>query len=243
MDTLEYLDKVRLELKTRRISQRGLALRAKIPPGRVSEILQGRRPLTVYYANKIALALNITPPESLMKAGTANPTRPDRVLSEDELQVIQNWYHLAILNLIKTDGGHRNPAWFAQRLGITEKDVYQALRRMLRLRLIVQEESGYRRTSGFVTTSAQIPSATLRNMHHQMMEQSQKALQKVPVEFRDISHMVMAINPDKLPEAKEEIRLFRRKMAALLEETAPATEVYLLGLQLVPLSKITEASK
>lgn len=243
MDTLEYLEKVRTELKTRRISQRRLAMKAKIPPGRVSEILQSKRPLTPYYANKISHALNISPPKSVHKGGAVNPSRPDRVLREDELLMIQNWYHLAILNLIKTEGGPKTPLWFAQRLGISEKEARLAVERLKRLRLITEEEGNYRRTSAFITTSSNIPSSVLRKMHSELLEKSQRALHAIPVEYRDISHMVMAINPAKMDEAREEIRLFRKKMASLLEETPPAKEVYLLGIQLVPISKITETKK
>ncbi|MNL80116.1 hypothetical protein D3C87_2068750 [compost metagenome] len=47
----------------------------------------------------------------------------------------------------------------------------------------------------------------------------------------------MAISPKNLPQAKEEIRKFRKKMAQLLEE-GEANEVYLMGIQLVPLSRL-----
>ncbi|MNL56226.1 hypothetical protein D3C87_1797040 [compost metagenome] len=69
------------------------------------------------------------------------------------------------------------------------------------------------------------------------MEKSIEALQKVPVEYRDISHITMAISPQNLPRAKEEIRKFRKKMAQLLEE-GDASEVYLMGVQLVPLTRL-----
>lgn len=47
----------------KRLSLRGLALRAGISSGRISEILNGKRPLTKYYLDKIIGALWVYKPE------------------------------------------------------------------------------------------------------------------------------------------------------------------------------------
>ena len=50
---------------------------------------------------------------------------------------------------------------------------------------------------------------------------------------RDFSGITMAINVEKLDEAKEMIRAFRRKLCKFLE-TGKKTEVYTLRVQLFP---------
>ncbi len=64
---------------------------------------------------------------------------------------------------------------------------------------------------------------------------SKSKLDDVPVEFRDFSSMTIAVDPEKLPEAKAVIREFRQKMASLLRD-GNKTEVFQFALQLYPLT-------
>nr|BFD60124.1 hypothetical protein CKG001_22310 [Bdellovibrio sp. CKG001] len=238
MEHLEFLKLVRDELERRKMSRRNLALKAQIPSGRVSEILNGTRPLSPYYIGKITRALNLSPKHFVQTSKKRSKMqRPDRLLSQDELHFIRDWYHLAILSLVKTPEATLDPRWFANRLAITPAQAQAALKRLMKLKLIEEHQGRFVRTTTFLTTSKDIPSSVIRHMHLQLMEQSRSSLDKTPVEFRDVSHIMMAIDMSKLPQAKEEIRAFRKRMANLLEE-GNTEQVYLLGVQLVPLSKL-----
>lgn len=220
------------------MSRRNLALKAQIPSGRVSEILNGTRPLSPYYIGKITQALKLNPKHFVQTTKKrAKMQRPDRMLSQDELHFIRDWYHIAILSLVKTPDATLDPAWFADRLAITTTQARSALKRLLKLKLIEEHQGRFIRTNTFLTTSKDIPSTVIRNMHLQLMDQSRSSMDKTPVEFRDVSHMMMAIDMSKLAQSKEEIRAFRKRMANLLED-GTAEQVYLLGVQLVPLSKL-----
>ncbi|WP_231839161.1 TIGR02147 family protein [Bdellovibrio bacteriovorus] len=229
---------MRDELERRKMSRRHLALKAQIPSGRVSEILNGTRPLSPYYKGKITQALKLDPKHFVQTTKKrAKMHHPDRMLSQDELHFIRDWYHLAILSLVKTPDSNLDPAWFANRLAITTTQARSALKRLQKLKLIEEHQGRFVRTNTFLTTSKDIPSSVIRSMHLQLMDQSRSSLDKTPVEFRDVSHMMMAIDMSKLPQAKEEIRAFRKRMANILED-GNAEQVYLLGVQLVPLSKL-----
>ena len=56
------------------------------------------------------------------------------------------------------------------------------------------------------------------------------------MELRDFTSMTMAIDPEKLTEAKKKIREFRRGLSEFLE-AGKKEEVYRLNIQLVPVTK------
>ena len=67
------------------------------------------------------------------------------------------------------------------------------------------------------------------------IKQSIDALFAVPVESRDITSMTMAIDKNKIPEAKRKIKQFRRNLCQFLE-SGEKNEVYNLNVQLIPLT-------
>lgn len=238
----ELITHIQNELQKRRLTRRHLALKAGIPSGRLSEILNAKRPLSPYYASKIlgALKLDSSLYHKVKKSHRTNH-RPDRNLSDDEIQLIQEWYHPAIINLVSLPDAQTDPQWFADRLSISLEQSEKALKRLLRLNLIALESGRYVRTSVFISTRKDVTSSVVREVHEQMLERSKLALNRIPVEFRDISHMVLTINPQKMTQAKKEIQTFRKRLANMLQEGAQE-DVYLLGVQLVPLSRL-KASK
>jgi len=240
LDQKHFLEIVRDQLKTKKMSLRKLALRAEISTGKLSEILNEKKPLSPYYISKLSRALELNSTDHAQKVSNFKEvSRPDRMLKEDELCFIQQWYHLAILNLIKTENTSSSAKWISQRLLITEEETTQALERLTRLKLVEEKDGQLVRTNGFTTTTNNIPSEVIRTMHEEMIKKSLKAVRDVSVDFRDISYITMAINPEKIKKAKEEIKLFRRKIAKILE-TDPSTEVYSLCVQLIPLTKIQD---
>jgi uncharacterized protein (TIGR02147 family) len=57
-------------------------------------------------------------------------------IGEDSLHAITDWYHVAILELLRLSAAQENPQWIAARLGITEDEADTALQRLTRLGLI-----------------------------------------------------------------------------------------------------------
>jgi hypothetical protein len=70
--------------------------------------------------------------------------------------------------------------------------------------------------------------------HLETLDQGKEKLE-LDVELRDFSSIMLAIDPEKLPEAKTIIREFRQKMASLLKH-GHRSEVYQLAIQFYPLT-------
>ena len=90
-------------------------------------------------------------------------------------------------------------------------------------------------TTTRVVQDGVLPTGEIHYKREVIMFDSKSKLDDVPVEFRDFSSMTIAVDPEKLPEAKAVIREFRQKMASLLRD-GNKTEVFQFALQLYPLT-------
>lgn len=73
------------------------------------------------------------------------------------------------------------------------------------------------------------------------LEIGKNKLEEIEVELRDFSSATVAIDLEKLPEAKTIIREFRQKMSALLRD-GEKTDVYQLAIQFYPLTENAKKS-
>jgi uncharacterized protein (TIGR02147 family) len=155
-------------------------------------------------------------------------------LKTDQFNIIADWYHLAILELIEIEGFSSNPTWIAQHLGISVADAARALDRLIRLKLVTTLPDGSLqklKNIGVLDT----PSEALRKFHQQHLKHAYRAIEQVAFEKRHTSGTTVAIDPKNLDEAKTLIKEFRAKLSALLSE-GDKTQVYHLAIQLFPLT-------
>ena len=120
-------------------------------------------------------------------------------------------------------------------MAIEELEAQTALDRLTRMELIEVVDGKMQRTALPIITSNEIPSNAIRKFHKESLEKASNSLDDVPVALREISSMVMAIDPKQLPKAKEYLKKVKRRVSKLLETDNPS-EVYLLGFQLFPFS-------
>ena len=227
-----------------------------LPPGRMSEILANKRPLTPNIGRTVADRLGLDPTARTQflatiqkeKASRKKPTlgtpapANDKIdknyqqLSVDAFHVISDWYHFAILSLVETDDFRSEPKWIAKRLGISVIEVRTALERLLRLELLEQKNKTIKRTAKNLTTTQDVQSSAIRHSHRQVLEKAVASLEEVAVADRDITSISMAMDPKKLPIAKEMIRQFRRTLCSFLESDKKE-EIYYLTVQLFPVTR------
>lgn len=228
-----------------RYSLRAFAQLLKMDASSVSQIFAGKRKASTKVISKVCALLGAQPhlQERFIvkaKAGFKSFRGQDQsyeLLSEDRFKVISDWYHFAILELVNTDGFQGRGAWIARALGISTAEAQIAFERLQRLQLIRQEGPGWVRTSKLLTNFAPgMTSASHKHMQRQILQMGLEAIDNTDAAEKDITGMTMAINVEKLPEARKLIAKFRRDLSAFLEE-GPQSRVYQLGVQLYPLSK------
>lgn len=161
-------------------------------------------------------------------------------LSIDCFNAMKEWYHYGITQLLFVDEFREDPKWMARMLGISELEVNLAIDRLLRLEILDRDENGQLyRTSTHLSTTTDIASAGIRHFQKQILEKAIHSLEHDDISERDITSITVAINEDKIKEAKAEIKKFRMRMSEFMGE-GEKTRVYNLGIHLIPLTKSTK---
>lgn len=237
--------------KNRNYSNRAFARDVGLSPGYLSQVLSGRRKLSEEKATKIAEKLNWSMPQTLwllnlvrldsakteshkdairkMLPNTRVQTFRD--LSHETFNFMAHWYYSAILALIDTEGFKPDAKWIGKKLSLAATTAASALESLKNLGLI-REDKGTLKTQFDMLRVLSIPSAAIREHHRQFLRKAEVALDTQGPDVRDITGTTIAINPEKIPEAKALIKRFREEVSALLDEGDVKSQVYRLSVQL-----------
>lgn len=227
-------------------SLRSFAKWLSISPAQLSQMLSGKRSITLKTLKKINDRLALSPQDNreLMQSLLTEkkyiahrPSRTTQQLKDDEFALIADWYHLAILSLAKTKGAKSDPRWVARRLGIKFEDAHQALLRMERLG-ILQLKPELKQIGDPLEVSSEVPSRAIRKYHLQNLSLAMEKIETIEVPLRQFQSLSLPMNPQCLKAMKKEIDQFLERMTDLAQSTK-ANEVYHLNIQLFPVSKET----
>lgn len=237
----EFTDKCR---NNPRYSLRSFSRLLDTDPSSVSQILSGKRRVSVKAIQKICGRLSVAPEiyQRLMEgepAPLALRTANVHQLSADAFSVIADWYHFAILELSQTVGFKSEPRWIASKLSITPAEATIAVDRLLRLDLLKRHRGRLVKTDATVTNYRPGETApALREFQRQILRKALEAIDFTAPEEKDITSMTIAVNEALLPEARTKVKAFRRELCDFLMQ-GPRTKIYHLGVQLYPVSKAT----
>ena len=136
-------------------------------------------------------------------------------------------------------------SWIASTLGISYAEAKSAVSRLERLGLIKKDQSGKWKnlSNGLTTTNNPFTTSAFRKLQRQVLERALIKLEEIPLSHRDQSSMTMAIDTRKIPEAKNLIKEFRRKLLRVLGDGKSLDEVYHLSVSLYPISNIDRKRK
>lgn len=233
-------------------SLRSFAKFLRVSPSALSDMLNGKRNVTLASIEKLGLALGLSLFEiaqfqQVQRSDSSRKILPVKSLisfqqiSLDQFSLISDWYHYAILELMKVKGFKNDPRWIAKKLGVNLIEIKAAIDRLIRLELIqVTDENQWVDTSGGFSTSivdSNFTDAASRKLQRQILEISLQALESLSPKVRNHTSMTMAINAKDMSKAIEKIKTFRREMSELLENTKNTNEVYQLAVSFFPLTR------
>jgi uncharacterized protein (TIGR02147 family) len=245
-----------LRAKNPAYSIRAFSKRVGISAGTLSLILLGKRSISKKLADKISRNLMLDPQERAevldqfpqsRKAATRAQDSVDPSylqLSADQFHVVSDWYYFAILNLIEIEGFQNDSAWIAGRLGLPVSTIQAALERLNRLEMIQEDAQGkLTRVAPRYRTTDDVANLSLRKSHHQTLDLAKESLDRDSVDIRDFTWLVLPMDTRKLTEAKTLIRKFQDDLLETLGQNARPDEVYRLGIQLFPMTRVKGNSK
>jgi uncharacterized protein (TIGR02147 family) len=241
--------------KNGKYSLRAFARDLEFSPQRLSHVLSGRHGLSPEAAEKVAINLGMNPEEvkffcalvqekharskvvkNMAKEMLHTIKSQYKDLSLEHFKVISDWYHFAIMELTLIEGFSSDVKWISKALGITEIETKMAIERLIRLTLLEKDKQGNLTLTGqFFADPKGTPSQALRNFHRQLMEKATQSLEFQKIEQRDIASVILAIDEDDIPRAKEMIKKFRTKFDNEFSASKRKTKVYCLGIQLFSL--------
>lgn len=239
-------DFVKAQARNPNYSMRAYARKIGVAQSAISEILSGKRPLSKKTAHKILEGLDKSPQEiaNTFEDHSAPATSTHISLDMDLFHTIADWHYHAILSLAETKGFQSSDQWIAKRLGISEKTATEAVEKLLRLEMLIRDETtGKLKTTGqqFEAISA-IANPALRKANRQNLELATEALEQVPLDQRDFTAITLCMDPDKIDHARKMIKNFRRNFNRVME-SGQKKDVYKLCIQLFPLTKKEGDSK
>lgn len=166
----------------------------------------------------------------LARMHDAFPQARVRDLGVEHFQMISEWYHLPLLQMLCVPGRAFDLATAARRLGITRLEAELAVERMERLELIEKDERGeYRKTDSRLLTQSATPHEALRNYHRQMLQKAIESLETQSPREKWIGSETFAFDPSLLPEANGIIEQFLDRMVQLSSRGENRDHVYHLS--------------
>lgn len=223
-----------------RYSLRAFAKNLQIEPSFLSKILNGKKPITQKTFKKLSLSLGLNP-DQIRKFNSESKNNNYSSLTMDQFQIIADWYHYAILELMKTRSFTPSKKWIAKVLNVSIHEISAAIERLINLEFI--DENWNLLSASNSTVNNDFTNIALKKLQKGILEKSIDALENIPYELRDQSSMTMAIDPKLIPEAKEKIKNFRRELNKWFERYGNPTEVYHLSVSLYPVSNVNKSEE
>lgn len=233
-------------------SLRTYAKQLGVSPATLSGVLNGKRRLSADKIGKIGFALGLNPEEiwdfQRESLGTEAVKRKSyfNELSQDIFITVSEWYHLAILEVMKLPDFKPNAKWIAKRLQIKETQAKLAIERLQRVGILKISKAGkwVDNMDGFTTHYQKDKTNDAKKRYQkELLEKSIQSLMHDDYSERDHSSTTMAINIKDIGKAKDMIKHFRKQLSQCLEANKKPNEVYQLQVSFFPITKINKGDK
>jgi len=165
----------------------------------------------------------------------------DRAMTAKEMNVLDPWYNITIMELVTCSNFKPEASWIARRLKLTTEQVEKSLSYLIQNEYLSRNEEG-----NFMKTNKQLRLPTkqsvgiIRQFHKSMMELAVKEMFQKTGEKdfaeRLITSTSIAVNKENIPKAKERMLEMQIEISNILRQ-GECTEVFDLTLALFPLTQ------
>jgi uncharacterized protein (TIGR02147 family) len=169
-----------------------------------------------------------------------------RVLPHDCFEFYSEWYHSAVRSLINSYGFKGNYEWLAENVfpAISIVKARKSVVLLEKLGLIEKDESGsYHVSDAVLTTGDEVKKGALLRFYLAGMELMKNALEKLPLDKRNISGVTLGISETTYCKMVDKIKKFRQEMIHMAKEDQSPDRVYQVNVHLFPLSDVSGKKK
>lgn len=149
------------------------------------------------------------------------------------------WYLPAIRELAARADFRNDPDWIARSLApvITIQQAKEALKTLLELGLLAEDEDGQlRQSEPLVSTGPELHQVYVAKYHRMMMRRAAASIELFSSDQRDVSSLTLCLGPDGIDRIKQRLRSFRRELLELSELEDDPQQVVQINFQAFPLS-------
>ena len=229
-------------------SLRAFAKSLRTDHSTLSQILRGKRRLTTETIRALASEVGLADNEVAAFVAYENRVgggdgweRHVRQLHEEAMEIISQWQHFAILELIRLESFRPDCRWIARVLDITVDDVNRAVTRLLHLGLLQMVD-----TKTWIDHS-EVATARFDRLPRAVAQQLMSRVSRMTASDENdhvLSSSTMAIDSRRLAVVSGYLEKVRRDMAELLGgDGASCDDVYQLDIFLYPLTTIHQENK
>jgi transcriptional regulator with XRE-family HTH domain len=227
----EFIERVK---KNPSYSLRAFAKSLDINDSTLSKILKGKLNITDKRFNFLSEKLKI-------RFEDLNYFFPKNELSKAQYIVLNEWYCLAFLELLKTKRFINDPNWIAQKLQISINEVNLCIHSLKIAKLIKlnKKDNSIKLISAnnkWNSDSEKI----LRQLHLQLQEtfikKSLQTLYSTKSSEKENSSLTVACSRKLMPEIKNKINKFKTELDDFIEANGKHDDVYQLNISFFPLT-------
>jgi uncharacterized protein (TIGR02147 family) len=166
---------------------------------------------------------------------------PIAKIQSDQYAYYDQWYTCVIRELVTGVPVDLDYKELAGRVDppILPKQAKKAVGLLLDLGMIKVDDGGrYAQTSPFVATDREVQSLAVRSYHKEMSNLARKAIDRVPLDKREISSLTLRISAAGFERLKKQIQEFKEGLMKAAGDDRDVDRVYQINFQMFPISKI-----
>jgi uncharacterized protein (TIGR02147 family) len=179
--------------------------------------------------------------ERLMKYHNSKAFRVEK----NQYEYYSKWYYVAVRELLAIGGFKDDYAAIAQALSpsIRKEQAEKAIKVLKKLGLIQKDRNGcYKAVDKILTTGSEVKSLAVANFQKAMMDLAKGALDRYPVEQRNISTITFSVPEKAYADIRDELIACRKRILGMVDRSENEAMVCQLNMQLFPLTKPKEST-
>lgn len=171
--------------------------------------------------------------------------RMKHLIPEDKFHFFEQWYHVALHELLKIVPDTNNPEQLGALLepAVNESKTRNALEIMEKAGIIKRTPEGLKPAASFLSTGDTWESAAIHAFQRIMCSLGTEALDRFAKSERDMSTLSMSLSEKGFREVIEVIRGAREKIREVEQSDNAPERVYQINFQIFPLSRRNDRSK
>lgn len=164
--------------------------------------------------------------------------RQNRKIDAFQYEYFSKWYVIVLLEALRTDFRFAAPAVMAERLGVSESELFKSLDLLFELGMIEKKAGHWKVKNESFQTSEELAHINARNFHKQMIDKASETVDKIATEYRSLGAITIPLSSDQFQEVKKKFVQFTQDINAIYSQQKGSDAVYQINYQIFPVLEL-----